>query len=109
VVGLLGGHAADDGEPIGAIGKLRQVFADANTGNFRIDRLHRAAVVVPRLRIEGVELARPAVHPQQDAGPFPLRVGATFGGQPIEPAREADADGGRARAEEVAPIRSVSE
>ncbi len=45
------------------------------------DRLERAAVGVARLQVERVHLAGPAVHPQQDARPLPLRIRRRVGRQ----------------------------
>src|SRR5436190_788335 len=60
VVGLLGVHGADDGQPLHLLGELRQVLGDPDAGHAGGRLLERAAVLVPGLEVEGVHLAGPA-------------------------------------------------
>ena len=82
-------HAADDSEFVDLLGHARQILADLGSRDARLDGAERPARWPARLHVEGVELAGPAVHPQEDAA-FPafLRLG-----------------GARLRAEQAAEVR----
>ena len=60
-------HAADDRQLVDLLGHLRQVLADLHAGDVGRDGPERSAGGPARLHVEGVDLAGPAVHPQQDA------------------------------------------
>jgi hypothetical protein len=107
VVALLGGHAAEDRQLVAELRHLRQVFADLQAGGGRLDLLVRPAVVVPRLQVPHVNGGRPAVHPQQDARPLPLRVVVGGAGEGAEPAGHATPEADGPDAEEVPPISVV--
>ena len=93
VVGFLGAHRADEGHVVHVPGDLRQVLADLDAGDGGGDLLEGAAVVVAGLEVEGVHLAGAAVHPQQDARAFALRVvRGGLVGQGLEPAGQGIAD-----------------
>ena len=85
-------------------GDVGPVLGDADAGDGGVDGLGRAAVGVAGLGIEGLELARPAAHEQQDAG-HALRaqlVGVQRHG--VLPAEDASAGGaGGDVAQERAP------
>ena len=87
-----------------SLAKLREVLADADARHRRVDRLELAADVRRRvgLRVERVDVAGPAGHPQQDArlGPRPVRGRRR---QPPEPAAQRRA-GGR-RGQELPPAQ----
>ena len=67
VIGFLCRKAANDRQLFHLLGNGRQVLADLNAGHGCFDRLERAAIGMARLEVERVELARPALHPEQDA------------------------------------------
>src|SRR5262245_64663693 len=62
------------------------MFADLDVRYARCDRPDRSAVGVSGLEVEGVELARPAVHPEQDARPASPRLRARLFGESAKPA-----------------------
>ena len=72
VVALLVGHRADQGDVLHRRGGLLPALGDLDAGHGGVDRLGLAAVVVLGLGVEGLELARAARHPEQDAGHLPL-------------------------------------
>ena len=77
------GHRADDRQLVEQPRGLRKVFRESHTRQFRGDCLQRAADLRRGLRlgIEGLEVAGPAIEPDQDAG-FRLRLQGIFG--PVE-------------------------
>jgi hypothetical protein len=79
----------DDGQLARPPGQERQVLADLDPGDGRRDGLQPAGVRVPRLGIPGVELARPALHVEEDAGAR-LALGRARGQR--EPRQRAEAE-----------------
>ena len=77
VVVRLRGERADDRELVGQLREFREEFAESDAGDLRRDRAERPAVFERsvRLRIERVELARPAPQPQEDDGLRPAERG----------------------------------
>src|SRR5262249_30765943 len=77
---------------------------DLQPGRLGCDLLERAAVGVPGLHVEGVGLAGPAVHPQQDARALARRVGRRRLRQVLDPARAGGAErAGRRQPQPLAP------
>ena len=70
VAALAMGERADDGELVGDLRVQRQRFAEVEAGDVRLDRLIRPAILRRRIGfgIVGLELRRPAVHPEQNHG-----------------------------------------
>ena len=83
VVAFLAGQRADQRHALHLLRQARQVLGDADAPDVGLDRLERPAGRAARLGIEGVELARPALHVEQDAGArvrrLLLRAGGAFG------------------------------
>ena len=77
VVRLQRAHAAQDRGVLHQLREAREMLADADARHRRFDGLEFAADVGRSLglRVEGVDVAGPAGHPQQDArlGPLSLR------------------------------------
>src|SRR5207248_1306946 len=90
-----------------------ELLADLDAGNAGRDGLQLAADLGPgvRLGVERVEVARPAVHPQDDARLVRLPgCGRSPGGERPEPAGERRrADPGRGEAEQFAPRQGSAE
>ena len=60
-------HGADQGDAAHFAGHIRPAVGDADAIDRGVDRLRWSAVGMAGLRIEGFELARPAVHVKKDA------------------------------------------
>ena len=105
MVRRLRAHAADDRELVDLPRHLRQVLADLHAGDVGLDRPERPAGRPAGLHVEGVDLAGPAVHPQQDAA-LALACGLLGDGLRVEqPAPVGDgqaAGGGERRLQEGA-------
>src|SRR5439155_13560262 len=65
---------------------------DPEARNRRLNFLERPAIGMTWFQIEGVHLARTAVHPQQDTGTAPPRIRGEVGGHALQPARQGVAD-----------------
>jgi hypothetical protein len=86
VIGLLGGHRANQRHLVHVLGKLGQMFADFDAGHVRVDFLVRTAIFVAGLEVERIHLTGAAVHPEQDAGALAFLVFGGFVGKSAEPA-----------------------
>src|SRR5262249_13190887 len=107
VVGIAGGHAAQDGHVLHLLSELGQVLADLDAGHAGIDELVLATV----FDIPGVRLGGAAVHPEEDAG---LVLGAGRGlfsgaaGQRLEPAGHRGPDhAGGGQPQHIAAVHFV--
>ena len=103
VIALLAGHAAHDGELVRHARELRHVLADHHAGHARLDRLERAGDLAG-LRIPGVDVARSAVHPEEDDALRLAPVAAASSrrsARALQPARRR-----RRPSPEVTPARS---
>ncbi len=100
VVSFLAGQRAENGQFVRPLGKLGQMLADSQAGHARGDFLDRATVLVARLEVERIELARAATHPEQNARPAAGRVGGDRLGQSFGPAAERAADCSQGRQSE---------
>ena len=89
VLAFLAVHRADQAEVVHRLGDLRQVLGDLDAGDGRLDRLRLAAVGMARLGIEGFELARAALHPEEDAGLAAFAQVGRIGSQQVLPAQHA--------------------
>ena len=61
-----GVHRADDRHVLGRLGALHHVLGELDAGGGRVDRLELAAVLLSRLRVEGVDVGGTTAHPQHD-------------------------------------------
>src|SRR5262249_11439598 len=97
VVGLLGGHGADDRHPLHVPGDAGEALTDADAGDGGGDLLGGPAVGVAGLEGEGVHLAGSAGHPQEGAVLLARRQRGGGGRARFEPAgrRGAEGAGGR--------------
>ncbi len=86
VVAFARAHGANDHHVVHVAGDLGQVLADADARNRSGNLAEGPAVDMAGLQIEGVHLAGAAVHPQEDAGPPPLRMVGGVGRQGFQPA-----------------------
>ena len=68
MIAFLGAHRTDEREVIHLRRESRKVLADPNPGHRRLNCPEGAAVRMARLHVEGVCLARPAVHPEMIDG-----------------------------------------
>ena len=66
-------------------GDLGEMLAHPDPRNGSVDLLEFSTVGVARLEVERIRLARPAIHPQQDAGAFPLWVARRLRSQERHP------------------------
>ncbi len=110
VIPFLGSHRADDGQMLGLRGQLGQVLGNPQPRDAGFDGLETAAVFVPGLQVEGIQLAGAAAHPQQNARAAAVgrrRDAVGRAGQP-GPGRAADQTG-RGQTQHVAsrklPVR----
>jgi hypothetical protein len=63
------------------LGELREMLADLNSRDRCVDALEFTTIGMLGLWIEGIDLTWSAGHPQQNAGPFPLRILGCIGRQ----------------------------
>ena len=98
-------HAANDRELVHLPRHPRQIFAHLNAVDIRLNRPERSASGPTRLHIEGIDLARAAIRPQEDAAFILARGLLRDGLRAEEPAPVGDrhpASGGERRLEEGA-------
>ncbi len=72
VVAFLVGHGPDQGDLVHDLGRLVPALRNGDARHGGLDGLGFGPVGVVGLGVEGLHLARPARHPQQDAGHLPL-------------------------------------
>jgi hypothetical protein len=93
VIALLGVETADNGQLIGVLRELRQMFTESHPRHIRGNFLELPAVLVPGLHVERIGLARPAGHPQKDAMSSPTGVGGQLLCQRRQPTTHACSTG----------------
>jgi hypothetical protein len=69
------------------------MFGDLDAGDIGVDGLRLAAVGVARQRAKGLELARSALHVEQDARPALLAQLVRFRGHHVGPGQRASREG----------------
>ncbi len=94
MVPFLVGHGPHQGDLVHDLGRMVPALRDRDAGDGRRDRPGFPAVLGSWLGVEGLELARSAGHPEQDARHLPL---PDVGGMEGHPVGEAQRHGPRRR------------
>ena len=104
-------HAADDRILVGLLGQVGQQFADADAGHVRGDGLVQGTAIIGargRFGVEGVEVRRPAPHPDLDHRfGLGLGTGGLFRGQARQVELAADHQAGGRPPTSGKPLRDA--